>query len=65
MGRINNDQESIAAQVRDILVLDVIPDGMEALSDSVKTELITEEADYSGVRVRFLATLDSARVLAT
>ena len=62
LGRINNDQESIAAQVRDILVLDVIPDGMEFLSDSVKTEPITEEADYSGVRVRFLATLDSARV---
>ena len=42
LGRINNDQESIAAQVRDILVLDVIPDGMEFLSDSVKTEPITE-----------------------
>ena len=62
LGRINNDQESIAAQVRDILALDVIPDGMEFLADSVQTESITEEADYSGVRVRFLATLDSARV---
>ncbi|NLK60001.1 MAG: nucleotidyl transferase AbiEii/AbiGii toxin family protein, partial [Treponema sp.] len=35
LGRINNDQESIAAQVRDILALDVIPDGMEFLADSV------------------------------
>ena len=30
LGRINNDQEKIAAQVRDILVLDVIPDGMDS-----------------------------------
>ena len=62
LGRTRNDAASIADQIRDILAVEVDPDGIAFDSDSVCTERIAEDAVYKGIRVRFLGTLDSARV---
>ena len=37
-------------------------DGLVFDPDSIGTELITEGADYVGVRIRFLGALDTARI---
>lgn len=40
----------------------MVADGLAFNPDSIQTERITEDADYEGIRIRFLGTLDSARV---
>lgn len=48
--------------VREICTADVEPDGMVFDPATVKTERIKEDADYEGVRVRFVGLLGKARV---
>lgn len=62
LGRTSNEEARIAAQIREILTAEVEPDGLDFLIDSVHTELITEEADYKGIRVLFKGFLDTARI---
>ncbi len=62
LGRTNNEEAGIAAQVREILAVAIEPDGLVFNPASIQTERITEDADYEGIRVRFRGTLDSARV---
>jgi hypothetical protein len=62
LGRTSNEEASIVAQVRDIMAVDLEPDGLTFDSDSIQTERITEDADYEGIRIRFRGMLDSARV---
>jgi hypothetical protein len=38
----------------------VEPDGLVFITDSIRGELIVEDADYHGVRIRFTANLDKA-----
>ena len=58
----SNDVAQIENQVRDICSKAVDPDGLEYDLDSIHGERITEDADYEGVRVRFIARLDTARI---
>ena len=46
---------SIVAQIRDILSVDVEMDGLTFDHNSIRTEPIAEEKDYSGIRIRFLS----------
>lgn len=62
LGRTSNDEARILAQVGDILNMKGISDGFIFNVDSIHAEPITEEADYSGVRVSFPGFLDTAQV---
>jgi hypothetical protein len=62
LGRTRNDEANIVAQIRDIIAVDVAPDGMRFDPATVQSERITEDADYKGIRIRFRGILDSARV---
>lgn len=62
LGRTSNAEAALAQQVRDVLAAPVTPDGLAFDPNSVRTERITEDADYEGLRIRFLGKLDSARI---
>jgi len=62
LGRTSNETASIVTQIRDILSAEVAPDGLVFDLDTIQAERITEDADYEGIRTRFLGGLDSARV---
>lgn len=62
LGRTNNELPNIVTQIRDILTVDVEADGLVFDSQSIRAEQITEDADYAGIRIRFLGALDSARI---
>lgn len=62
LGRASNEEAEILAQVRDVLRADVEADGLAFDPDSIRTERVTEDADYGGIRVRFSGALDSARI---
>ena len=62
LGRADNAEESLVAQVRDILAVDVQADGLVFDPSAIRTDRITEGADYEGIRVRFPGTLDTARI---
>ena len=62
LGKTSNEETSIVAQIREVMAVDVEPDGLTFDPDSIQSERITEDADYEGIRVRFRGTLDSARV---
>jgi hypothetical protein len=62
LGRTSNAEAGIVAQIRDILAVEVIPDGVAFVPDSIRAERITEDADYEGIRIRFRGALDSAVV---
>ena len=62
LGRTRNEEADIVAQIRDILLVDVEADGLVFHPDSIRTERVTENADYGGIRVRFSGALESARI---
>jgi predicted nucleotidyltransferase component of viral defense system len=63
LGRIGNDIGAMTAIVRQICVGQVEPDdGLVFDAATVQGERIAEAAEYEGVRVRFRATLDAARI---
>ena len=62
LGRTSNEEAGIIAQIREILSVEIAPDGLVFDPDSIRAERIKEDADYEGIRVRFTGTLDSARV---
>lgn len=62
LGRTSNGEADIVAQIRDILTVDVEVDRLAFDPDSIRAERIAEDADYGGIRIRFLGTLRSARI---
>lgn len=62
LGRTSNEEAYIIAQIRDILTVDVEADGIAFDPDSIRAERITDDADYEGIRIRFLGVLGSARI---
>lgn len=62
LGRTSNEEASVVAQIRDILATPSPDDGLLFDSESIEAERITEDADYAGLRIRFRATLDTARI---
>jgi len=62
LGRTSREQEDIKSQIRDILAVDVKPDGLEFHSESIEAEQITEDAEYQGLRIRFRGSLGSAKI---
>jgi len=60
-GRTSNDTSAIQAQFTDVIEV-ASDDGLVFDSKSLRVERITEEAEYDGVRVRFLGYLGTARI---
>ena len=60
LGITSNKDSEIITQIRDILAVDVEPDGLDFDSGSIKSQRITEDADYEGMRVRFQGNLEKA-----
>lgn len=57
-----NDENNIVDIIKDILNVEVEPDGLYFDTESIRSENITEKADYQGIRVLFNADLDSAKI---
>lgn len=62
LGRIDNSEETITVAIRAILEQGVIDDGVVYDASTIKTESISEDAMYRGIRVSFDATLAGARI---
>lgn len=62
LGRTNAEEANLVAQIRDILAVDVEEDGLVFNVDSIKTERITEDADYEGSRILFRGKLGTAKI---
>ncbi|HEX5050805.1 MAG TPA: nucleotidyl transferase AbiEii/AbiGii toxin family protein [Planctomycetota bacterium] len=63
LGRGRNQTTELVEVVRELCRMDVAPpDGLVFAPESVVGEQITVESEYVGVRLRFLATLGTARV---
>jgi predicted nucleotidyltransferase component of viral defense system len=62
LGRLDNSLENLERVVCEVCTADVEPDGLLFDPTTVKSERIKEDADYQGVRVRFVALLGRARV---
>lgn len=62
LARLNNSVETILPVIRDVCQQAVEPDGLIFDVDSIVGQVIKEDADYTGVRVTFLANLENARI---
>jgi Nucleotidyl transferase AbiEii toxin, Type IV TA system len=62
LGRLDNSLENLERVVREVCAADVEADGMVFDSATVKAGRIKEDAEYEGVRVRFVGLLGRARV---
>jgi hypothetical protein len=61
LGKTSNEVDGICAQIADIISVDA-DDGLSFDPGTIRGEIIKEDADYEGVRVRFIGTLENARV---
>jgi Nucleotidyl transferase AbiEii toxin, Type IV TA system len=61
LGRLDNSLDNLEGVIRQVCAAEVEPDGMVFDAATVKTERIKEDADYEGVRVRFVGLLGRAR----
>ena len=62
LGRTSNREADLVPQLRDILGVDVEPDGLVFDPESIRTERIAASAGYEGIRIRFSGMLVTARV---
>ncbi|MGB6482232.1 MAG: nucleotidyl transferase AbiEii/AbiGii toxin family protein [Candidatus Acidiferrales bacterium] len=62
LARVDNSPDLFVGIFKELCVIEVEPDGLAFDANSVKAELITENADYEGVRVTFTAYLERARI---
>ena len=62
LGRTDNAVDAILGLMREISQSKVIDDGIVFDPASFAGETIREDADYSGVRIRFVGHLDNARI---
>jgi predicted nucleotidyltransferase component of viral defense system len=57
LGRMANEPDGVAQVFREICETAVADDGLTFQVETVRADPITEEAEYNGVRVSFIATL--------
>jgi predicted nucleotidyltransferase component of viral defense system len=62
LGRTSNRETDITRQIENILDVPVDSDGLAFDCGAISTEEITEDAEYSGIRVTFWTSLGSARI---
>ncbi len=61
-GRTSNEVEHMRSVATELCQVDSEPDGLEFNEASIEVERIKDDAEYSGVRIRFNATLAKARI---
>lgn len=57
---ISNDRQQLEQIIKEIASVDQ-SDGVVFVADSIKSEVIKEEADYEGIRIKLAANIGSAR----
>ncbi len=57
-----NSLEAMIAIVKEVIAVGVESDGLIFLPDTVTAERITEDADYEGVRIKFIGKLGNAKI---
>jgi hypothetical protein len=62
LGRMENTVDAVVPVFRDVCGQEVEPDGLVFHAETVTGTAIKEDADYAGVRLTFLATLQNSRV---
>jgi len=62
LGKIDNAEATIKDVVRGLIAIPAPEDGILFDPSTIATSLITEDADYHGIRVTFRAKLDTARI---
>jgi hypothetical protein len=63
---VGNDETVIAAVVAEIVAIELdVDDGLLFDADSIRTEVMREDAEYHGVRVKLIAHLATARITTT
>ena len=62
LGKMENRTDAIMAMARDVCLQEVEPDGVVFDPSSIRGQMITEDADYEGVRINFRGSLDTARI---
>ena len=62
LGRTSNEEARVVVQFRQIMSQPVEADGIVFDTLSIRSEKITEDADYTGIRLRFRGELDTARI---
>jgi len=62
LAQYDNQIASIEKMVKDVCKIDVIFDGLIFDSKTVKSQRIKEDADYEGVRVKFVGLLERSRI---
>ncbi|MEN8203094.1 MAG: nucleotidyl transferase AbiEii/AbiGii toxin family protein [Bacteroidota bacterium] len=62
LGRTGNEKNNITAQIREIIAVMIIPDGLVFDPDTIQSGRIAEDAEYEGIRVRFRGSLGAARI---
>jgi hypothetical protein len=62
LGRTSNELEKIKAQITEIVNTESYDNGLSFDSSNLEVLRIKESADYQGVRVKFKAFLESARI---
>jgi hypothetical protein len=63
---VGSEEERVAAVVGEIIATELdLGDGLEFDADSIRTEVMREDAEYQGVRVKLVANLATARMTTT
>lgn len=62
LARADNSVETMLRIITEVCQHPVEPDGVEFISDSIQGAIIKEDAEYSGVRVTFVAKIQNARL---
>jgi hypothetical protein len=62
LGRTSNETANLIRIIQEVCQQDVEPDGLSFNAESVEGQVIAEEADYEGIRLRFRGNLGTARV---
>lgn len=62
LGVTSNDAERLKAQIGDILATPVEDDGLMFSADALEHEQIVKDAEYKGIRFRFLGLLGKIRI---
>jgi hypothetical protein len=62
LGRGDNSEQVLRATLDEILRGEVVPDGLDFISEPLRVETLHEGQDYEGLRVSIVAKLDRTRI---
>jgi len=62
LAQYDNQVASIEKMIKDVCKIDVVSDGLIFDPKNVKGQRIKEDADYEGIRVKFLGLLERSRI---